>query len=152
MRVSPALLSLLIAVAPAAAQAPAQMPKAPPGAPDTARIVAGNYAIEPHHTQVMFALDHLGFSVFRGFFSGVSGTLSLNPARVTDAKLSVTVPIASMPGALAAPNGFGAKVVSAFHGVGGRSRHQGLVILFDHVSGAPLARARISSRDATSRQ
>jgi polyisoprenoid-binding protein YceI len=96
MRVSPALLSLLIAVAPAAAQAPAQMPKAPPGAPDTGRIVAGNYAIEPNHTQVMFALDHLGFSVFRGFFSGVSGTLSLNPARVTDAKLNVTVPIASI--------------------------------------------------------
>lgn len=48
---------------------------------------------------------------------------------------------ASMPGQLAAPDGFGAKVVSAFHGAGegGRSRHQGLVILFDHVSGAPLA-------------
>lgn len=48
---------------------------------------------------------------------------------------------ASMPGTLAAPHGFGAKVVSAFHGVGegGRSRHQGLVLLFDHTSGAPVA-------------
>jgi ornithine cyclodeaminase len=48
---------------------------------------------------------------------------------------------ASMPGMLAAPNGFGAKVVSAFQGAGegGRSKHQGLVILFDHSSGAPLA-------------
>jgi ornithine cyclodeaminase len=49
---------------------------------------------------------------------------------------------ASMPGMLAPPNGFGAKVVSAFHdpdAPGGRSKHQGLVLLFDHVSGAPLA-------------
>jgi ornithine cyclodeaminase len=48
---------------------------------------------------------------------------------------------ASMPGMLAAPNGFGAKVVAAFHDPdqAGRSRHKGLVLLFDHVSGEPVA-------------
>jgi ornithine cyclodeaminase len=48
---------------------------------------------------------------------------------------------ASMPGMLAAPNGFGAKVVAAFHdpAQAGRSKHRGVVILFDHASGAPLA-------------
>jgi ornithine cyclodeaminase len=49
---------------------------------------------------------------------------------------------ASMPGMLAAPNGFGAKVVAAFHdreAPGGRSKHKGLVLLFDHASGEPIA-------------
>lgn len=96
MRTFSAALALLIAASPAVAQTPVQLPKAPPGTPDTARIVAGNYAIEPYHTQVMFALEHLGFSVFRGFLSGVSGTLSIDPARPTNAKLSVTVPISSI--------------------------------------------------------
>lgn len=96
MRMPTAALALLIIAAPAVAQAPMQMPKAPPGSPDTAKIVAGTYAIEPSHTQVVFALDHLGFSVFRGFLSGASGTLSLDPARPTDAKLSVTVPVSSI--------------------------------------------------------
>ena len=96
MRTFTAALALLIVAAPAVAQAPMQMPKAPPGSPDTAKIVAGTYAIEPAHTQVVFALDHLGFSVFRGFLSGASGTLNLDPARPTEAKLSVTVPVSSI--------------------------------------------------------
>lgn len=96
MRTPTAALALLLATAPAMAQAPMQMPKAPPGSPNTAKIVAGTYTVEPYHTQVMFALDHLGFSVFRGFLSGASGTLSIDPARPTDAKLSVTVPVSSI--------------------------------------------------------
>jgi len=96
MRTFTAALALLIAAAPAIAQAPMQMPKAPPGSPNTAKIVAGTYAIEPSHTQVVFALDHLGFSVFRGFLSGASGSLTLDPARPTEAKLSVTVPVSSI--------------------------------------------------------
>ncbi|HET8611267.1 MAG TPA: YceI family protein [Sphingomonas sp.] len=96
MRMLSAALALLIASAPAMAQGPAQLPKAPPGAPDVSRVVAGSYAIEPHHTQVMFAVDHLGFSIFRGFLSNASGTLTIDPARPAAAKLSVTVPIATI--------------------------------------------------------
>lgn len=88
--------ALLIAASPAIAQAPAQMPTTPPGSPDPSKIVAGNYAIEPAHTQVLFTLDHLGFSLFRGFFSSVAGTLSLDPKNPTAAKLSVSVPINSI--------------------------------------------------------
>jgi polyisoprenoid-binding protein YceI len=96
MRILPAALALLITATPAMAQAPAQMPKGPPGTADTARIVAGTYAVEPGHTQVIFAVDHLGFSVFRGTLSGASGTLTIDPAKPTDAKISVTIPIASI--------------------------------------------------------
>lgn len=48
---------------------------------------------------------------------------------------------ASMPGMLASPNGFGAKVISAFRDPdqAGRSKHQGVIVLFDHLGGAPIA-------------
>jgi polyisoprenoid-binding protein YceI len=54
------------------------------------------YKIEPNHTQVGFAVDHFGFSIFRGFFSQASGALALDPAKPAKAQLSVTVPIASV--------------------------------------------------------
>jgi polyisoprenoid-binding protein YceI len=91
-----ALLAALLALAPAAAQAPMKLPSAPPGKPDPAGIVAGTYAIEPSHTQVMFALDHLGFSIFRGFLSNASGTLRLDPKNLDATKLNVTIPIDSI--------------------------------------------------------
>ncbi|WBO21026.1 YceI family protein [Sphingomonas abietis] len=88
--------ALLIAALPAAAQAPMKLPSTPPGAPDPARLVAGHYAIEPAHTQVMFTLDHLGLSLFRGFFSEASGTLDLDPKTLSATKLSVSIPIDSV--------------------------------------------------------
>jgi polyisoprenoid-binding protein YceI len=91
-----AALALLIAAAPALAQRPLDMPKGPPGSPDPARAVAGTYKIEPSHTQILFALDHLGFSIFRGMFSQASGTLTLDPQNPAATQLSVTVPIASV--------------------------------------------------------
>lgn len=96
MRRLPVLAALLIATMPAAAQAPMKLPSAPPGKPDPAGIAAGTYAIEPHHTQVMFALDHLGFSIFRGFLSNASGTLRLDPKNIGTTKLDVTIPIDSV--------------------------------------------------------
>jgi polyisoprenoid-binding protein YceI len=95
-RTLPALAALLIAALPAAAQAPMKLPSAPPGAPDPSRVAAGTYTIEPAHTQILFALDHLGFSLFRGMLSNVSGTLKLDPAKPAATKLTVTIPIDSI--------------------------------------------------------
>jgi polyisoprenoid-binding protein YceI len=81
----------LLAAVPAAAQAPAI-----PGAPQSARVTAGTYRLEPNHTQIGFAVDHMGFSIFRGFFSQASGSLTLDPANPAKAQLAVTVPIASV--------------------------------------------------------
>jgi polyisoprenoid-binding protein YceI len=85
----PALI--VLAALPVSAQAPTF-----PGAPETARVTAGNYRIEPNHTQVGFAVDHFGFSIFRGTLTQASGSLSIDPANPAQARLSVTVPIASM--------------------------------------------------------
>ena len=92
----PILAALLLAAAPVAAQATMNLPATPPGTPDPARVTPGTYAIEPAHTQVTFALDHLGFSIFRGFLSNASGTLVLNPKNLGATKLTVTIPIDSI--------------------------------------------------------
>jgi polyisoprenoid-binding protein YceI len=91
MRLLVPALALLLAL-PAAAQAPA----GPPGAPDTDRLTAGTYKVEPSHTQIGFAVDHFGFSIFRGSFSQAFGSLTLDPANPAKTTLSVTVPIASV--------------------------------------------------------
>ncbi len=67
-----------------------------PGTPDPSKVIAGSYAVEPNHTQIVFAVDHMGFSIFRGFLSQASGTLALDPAKLTATQLSVTLPIASI--------------------------------------------------------
>ncbi|WBO21025.1 YceI family protein [Sphingomonas abietis] len=90
MRFLAPALALLLAV-PAVAQAPAL-----PGAPDTSRLTAGTYALETNHTQVVFAVDHFGFSIFRGFFSQASGSLTLDPTSPDKTALTVTIPIASV--------------------------------------------------------
>ncbi|USI72075.1 YceI family protein [Sphingomonas morindae] len=89
MRPLPLFAALLIAGA-ATAQAPI------PGSPDTKAVTAGTYKVEPGHTQIVFAVDHMGFSIFRGVFSGASGSLTLDPADIAKTALSVTVPTASV--------------------------------------------------------
>lgn len=48
---------------------------------------------------------------------------------------------AIMPAALSADGVFGAKLVSVFHDGAGRKAHEGLVVLFDGASGAPICLA-----------
>jgi polyisoprenoid-binding protein YceI len=96
MRRLSALAALLIVAMPAVTQAPMKLPSTPPGRSDPTAVIAGNYAMEPAHTEILFALDHLGFSIFRGFLSNVSGTLKLDPRNLMAARLDVTVPIDSI--------------------------------------------------------
>ena len=72
-----------------------QMPAAP-GAKDPARVTGGTYHIDPGHTQIVFAYDHMGFSNNVGVISESTGTLTLDPKNVAAAKVSVDVPIANI--------------------------------------------------------
>lgn len=72
-----------------------QMPAAP-GAKDPARVTAGTYQIDPGHTQIVFAYDHMGFSNNLGIIAEPTGTLTLDPKNVAAAKVSVDVPIANL--------------------------------------------------------
>lgn len=93
MRVLLPLACLLLA-APVAAQAPGGVPDHLPGLHGT--VEAGRYAVEPGHTQVAFAVSHMGISPFAGWFSGAGGTLTIDPADPSRASLDVNLPIASL--------------------------------------------------------
>lgn len=86
----------LIATLALAAPAIAQMPMQPPGKADVARVAAGTYAADPHHTQVAWSINHLGFSVYDGIFGDVTGTLTLDPAKPNAATVAIEVPVSGL--------------------------------------------------------
>ena len=88
MRIAPFAVALVLAAVPASSQ----MPKEPPGKPDVSRVVAGTYGIEPKHTQLRFTVMHFGFTPFSGFFSGASGSLTIDPAKPQAASVTIEVP------------------------------------------------------------
>ena len=68
-----------------------------PGQHDAARISGGTYAVEPGHTQVLFAYDHMGFTRNMGLIAGPgSGTLILDPKAPGKAKVTVSFPVANL--------------------------------------------------------
>jgi len=73
--------------APALAQAPAS---------SSTSADAGAYKIEPSHTRVLFAVNHMGFSTWYGDFTGASGSLQLDPVNPSHSHLQVSVPTASV--------------------------------------------------------
>lgn len=67
-----------------------------PGVVDTARVAAGTYAVDSRHTQVNWQVNHFGFNDYFGLFGDVTGTLQIDPANPSAAKVDVTIPIASV--------------------------------------------------------
>lgn len=88
MRIAAALLIAL--AVPALAQ---DLPKTPPGVNDAEKIVPGSYAVDPNHTQILFTVDHLGFSNFTGQIGQPTGTLVLDPKQMSNTNVDVTIPI-----------------------------------------------------------
>lgn len=43
-------------------------------------VLANSYTVDPAHTYVSFAINHLGFSTMRGKFNNQSGSLEYDPA------------------------------------------------------------------------
>lgn len=61
-----------------------------------AAVQAGTYGVEPYHTRVLFAVSHLGFSTWYGEFTGASGSLTLDPAKLGESHVDIAVPAASI--------------------------------------------------------
>ena len=66
------------------------------GTPDPARVRAGTYTVDGDHTQVAWAVNHLGISLYHGLFGNVAGTLKLDPANPSAASLNITIPLAKV--------------------------------------------------------
>ena len=84
MKLKIVLAAALVAAAPAFAQG--ANPKTVP---------AGDYTIDPPHTEVLFSVSHFGLSNFSGVLAGAEGTLKLNPAKLADTQLEVSVATAT---------------------------------------------------------
>ena len=86
MRLLPAVTLALLTV-PSLAQTP---PKTIPGAADPSRAVSGSYKVDPAHTQVLFTVNHLGFTEYTGQFTQPTGSLVLDKANPANDKLDVS--------------------------------------------------------------
>lgn len=53
------------------------------------------WTLDPAHSDVLFAIRHLGISTVRGKFPGLSGTASFDPADPTSLKLKVDIDASS---------------------------------------------------------
>lgn len=83
-------LAALVAVAPVVAQTGV------PGAADPSRVAAGSYKVDTNHTQVFWTLEHMGISPLSGGFGASGGSLEIDPAHLSAAKVSVTFNVAAM--------------------------------------------------------
>jgi polyisoprenoid-binding protein YceI len=70
----------------------AQMPPVP-GAPVAARVKAGTYAVEPTHTIVEWSVSHFGFNDYFGLIGDPTGSLTIDPAKLSATKVTIEIPI-----------------------------------------------------------
>lgn len=82
----------------------AQAPMAVPGSKDVAKVTGGTYSVEPSHTQIVFAYDHMGFTNNMGVITQPTGTLTLDNANLSASKVSITLPIANLTTGIPALN------------------------------------------------
>ncbi|TRD09957.1 polyisoprenoid-binding protein [Erythrobacter insulae] len=74
----------------------AQETPSAPGAVDASRITGGTYALDPSHTLVDWQVDHFGFNDYIGLFGNISGTMTMQPDNINDAKFDIMIPIADV--------------------------------------------------------
>ena len=67
-----------------------------PGAQDPSRVTAGTYAADPNHSLIGWEVSHFGFNDYYGIFGDVAGTLVIDPANPSAAKVDVTIPVANV--------------------------------------------------------
>ncbi len=67
-----------------------------PGTAALSRVVAGTYTVDTGHTQALWTVNHLGISPLSGAFGASGGTLNIDPAKPSAAKVNVTFTIADI--------------------------------------------------------
>ena len=64
--------------------------------PKAAPVASSSWNIDPAHTAAEFKVKHMMITNVKGQFSGVSGTLKLDEQDVTNSKVEVTIPTATI--------------------------------------------------------
>lgn len=60
------------------------------------KATTGIYEIDPSHTNVLFGVNHLGYSQYYGRFNTISGKLNFDPKAPEKSKLDVAIDVASI--------------------------------------------------------
>jgi polyisoprenoid-binding protein YceI len=60
---------------------------------DLKEAVAGRYVLDKSHAKIVFAINHLGFSTYYGFFGDLAGSLDLNSAAPQKSAVTVSLEI-----------------------------------------------------------
>jgi polyisoprenoid-binding protein YceI len=63
---------------------------------DPALVNAGAYRLDPDHGKITWSISHLGFSTYRGQFTGVDAKLTADPKAPEKSTLTVTVAMDSV--------------------------------------------------------
>ncbi|HWW65220.1 MAG TPA: YceI family protein [Sphingomonadaceae bacterium] len=85
------ILPLCLALAAPLTAMPAIAATAP-----AASIPAGRYVMDKDHRKLLWSVDHFGFSAYYGHFTGLDGTLMLDPAKPAASSVEVTIDINSI--------------------------------------------------------
>jgi polyisoprenoid-binding protein YceI len=88
--------TLSIAAAALAPVAGAGAQAGPAASSSTAKVQAGTYTVDANHTQVIWSVDHFGFSRLYGMVGGMSGTLQIDPARPAEATVQIDIPLSGL--------------------------------------------------------
>ncbi len=59
-------------------------------------LPAGRYTSDKDHTQLLWSVSHMGFSNYSGRFTGLDGTLQLDPAQPAKSSVTFTVDTGSV--------------------------------------------------------
>lgn len=102
MRKTLLVFTAALALSAGGAAVVAQPVPAQPGQSDPSRVTAGTYAVEPSHTQILFAYNHMGFTENMGVLAMPGGTLTLDPKAPEKAKVSITLPVTNIRTGIAA--------------------------------------------------
>lgn len=63
---------------------------------DPKKAPSGAYAVETRHTQVLWAIPHLGITDFYGRFEKISGSLNFNSAAPEKSAVTITIQMSSL--------------------------------------------------------
>lgn len=100
MRRAIPLIALAALTVPVVAQM--QLPKEAPGKPDPRLARSGRYKVDPAHSQVLFTVTHLGWTLYSGQFTNPTGSLVLDTRTPANSKVEVTFKIADVKTTVAA--------------------------------------------------
>lgn len=92
----PLLAAVLLSAGISAATLGPAAGAAQPAPASAAQVKAGTYAVDANHTQVIWSVDHFGFSRLYGMFGSMSGSLQLDPAQPSSAKLAIDIPLSGL--------------------------------------------------------